>query len=797
MSIRLQLNELLGAQRWDEAEALCERELARGGDAFFQLTLARLATVRGDKMLALRHLRPYVSHAVEAADLTMAGDLYVELGLWKHAVRLYQEALRRDPRAITPHCRLFDVYRRQDDRPAAEPHLEAVLATRLPSAWARREKAGLLFEDGDWDGALRFYETLTDAFSRHAVGEIRARRDELAAAEKAYREAIAAGPPTPWPHYRLANLLRRHGQPQAALALMQQAPHAGLYGLEEFMGRLRRDQAPEPYASRLREMRAGRCVLHQYKGRETWSRIRLRVVVYGRPFDGVASLLSALKTFHAEQFGDAAPIDVVSMIERSGSQPYDYFENAIKNENFRPMCAELGVTRRRPGEAVLVLLMPPQDPPLARGVGGYGYAAIECARRDVYLSAVAAHELYHAVLALLHTDGDMDFLEAGGIMGWPGGQNRLEDSYVAWRHQAQCATPRAAARHIRLGWRADEDGNWDDAAAHYGEAVRLDPLHLWGASRWGHIELHRGHYARSAAILERLVALDASVEYVAQLAHVQLDRGRYREARRLFESSRGYGRDARTHLLVAFAWARSWYYRQARREYHQALALKPHHLQALGSLAAVEHALGRHDKARRLYTGALERDPHWAEIYVRRGLLFAEMGEWKAAERDLRRAGGLKPGEAELYQARARLRARQGRWAEVPVLLGRARDDEPHTPSAVLWLGWAQLLSGDEAAARESWRQCAGLEVRSPMARVAAAWLAALNGEPGGSHLPWLRRLHRRDPRVAPLAHVLSLMEFAAGNEAAAREALHTLRTLEPALPWQRRLDSFRLNGPR
>jgi len=761
--VRARIEQRIVAGDLAGAAAIC----AEAPGAFASLTLARIAYLEGRTAEARRHL----AHArKDASMLAPVGNLYEALGSGAAAVDCWRRA--------GAHEKLHAWHRARGNEEAARRHLSAD-----PEAdWAIAQRAAEAFAEGRWDDALALYRRLSDPFSAYACGEIELRRGEEAAAAFWYRRAVNRGAPSGWPHCRLAMLALKAGRPREGLRWLDEAPGEGL---EEMRAHLRLaagdpDAAPMPevYETRLRDIEAGRCVLHA--DRRAWPTIALRVcgAEEWRP------VVDACVAFHARTFGRTSPMRVASWTPLTTTEGYDFFANAISHQRFEQASRALGVPQRRQREVLLVLL--PGVGALSRGYGGYGHAVIECVADDAYLPAVLAHELYHAILRLQHTDGEKDRLELSGLMGTPGSLTRLEDAHLSFRQRAHAATPHAVQSLVNAGWRADRATRWDRAAALYRRALEGDPLHLWVASRLAQAEMHRGDYSAAARVLHDALYLDNGADLAAQLGHVLIDLGRLAEARAALARGRGYGHAERTHVLAGVAWARSLHPARAAREFRRALSLDPGSGEAHAHLGAALHCLGRFREARRAYDRALQVDPRWAEVLDRLAILHAEEGDFEGAARHSRAAGRNQPDAPEHLHALARLRMQEGRWEAVPTTLGRVLARRRHAQAPRLYKAYAHLVLGDRDPALAEFDACVLREPRSPWARMAFGWRAVLRGEDLPPHLSPLRRIDGRDRRCAPLVHLLAALHERLGSPAEADACWDRLFALIPRHPWVR-----------
>lgn len=829
------LQALLASSDLVAARALCRQivdstssEGERGGEGerfVATLTLGRIAYVEGRRGEARRLASALRRSARDAVSLVKIGELYRLLGAREEAASCWHQALRWHSSALLPHQKLYEHYKEEDDESRALEHLEAVLARFPHSQWGRREKAARLFHQGRWDEAFDLYQGLPLAFDAHSCGEIRLRQGRADEARKCYQAATTRSPEAPWPYYRLAVLEASEGRVTEALAWLDRAP-AGAWGLEDLRARLLARAGDDPavaslraanladpslaplFEARLRDIENGRCVLHSYLDRHDWGRIRLRVILYrheapgstppedrGRSLDDELmqrsrTLLEHLASFHHREFGSSGRVEVASVETRWGARPYSWFEDSIAHEGMAAMCRELVVPRQRPGEMVMVLWWDPcSTEPLSRGYGGHGHGVVECVWTDAFLDSIATHEMYHATLGLPHTDGEKDALDAAGLMGWPGTQNRLGDTFLNFRQKACCATYPRARAHARRGRRAEKEGRWDEAARAYRSALEQDPLHLHVLMRLFLVETHRGRYDQALDLLERRSRLDPSAATSAARAQVLLDLGRKAEAKRVLSCARGYGSSERTHWVAGAAYARSWYMRDALAEFRRGRALCPASLHSHVHEAATLHIMGRFDEARRMYEAALESDPNWGDVWDNLAMLHARTGDLVSARRCLRRAGHLKGGEASHLFATVRVRCLEGNFKPVPSLLARALEDEPYTVMYLFWKAYAHLVEGQRRQALADWRLCAATERLSPWGLAARGWIALLDPSAGAPewarHLRVVRRLDRRNSGVAPLVHLRSALEHRLGLAEASISQMR-VQVLMPRHPWSR-----------
>jgi len=167
-------------------------------------------------------------------------NIRVTLPLWSDELSLWQWALRNDPQSIVAKDHLLTEYMARGDNVRARALAGALLAEHAPCPNCILNAAYVALADGDAQRAAVALQGLQqgtalayDARLLHgfilASGELSELQNDPAAAESAYRDAIASDPNDPSPYMRLALLLYRLGrgteaQTTAASAVSLYAP---------------------------------------------------------------------------------------------------------------------------------------------------------------------------------------------------------------------------------------------------------------------------------------------------------------------------------------------------------------------------------------------------------------------------------------------------------------------------------------------------------------------------------------------------------------------------------------------
>ncbi len=314
--------------------------------------------------------------------------------------------------------------------------------------------------------------------------------------------------------------------------------------------------------------------------------------------------------------------------------------------------------------------------------------------------------------------------------------------------------PGHSGAHFVIGWTWLGEGDLENAAAEFGEALRGNPNSIealyWSAT----VELRLGRRPAALRLLETAIRVDpeyASARY--ELARAYGAEGRAGEAAKQFEEFRrlktreawkspagGAGGLARAvlegpadagHLedWIGFA----TYLIGEKRPREALLILEPARAEApanaevmrLTAIARTE--AGEVEEALAAYAEA-ERFGPTSLLYWGRGVLHRRSGDDAAAGADLRRAlsGELPAGKAaEARLVLAAISSQDGRWAEAEAELRRSITLDPDSAPARLLLAEALVRRGKPADAALEARRVLDRDPRDVSARLALAraWL--------------------------------------------------------------------------
>ena len=176
-------------------------------DPNFATALERLAEIRsrrGDSDGALA----YWERAAEAQPNNpqfqiRLGQTLVDLGRLEEADAAFTRILAREPRSAAAHSALAQARRAMGDRETALRHFIAASEVEPENLSLRRNVGSTLLELGRLDEAERWFTEIVQRDARFVaalagLGQIGQRRGDQEYALKYFRDALAAGPESPW-----------------------------------------------------------------------------------------------------------------------------------------------------------------------------------------------------------------------------------------------------------------------------------------------------------------------------------------------------------------------------------------------------------------------------------------------------------------------------------------------------------------------------------------------------------------------------------------------------------------------
>lgn len=248
-----------------------------------------------------------------------------------------------------------------------------------------------------------------------------------------------------------------------------------------------------------------------------------------------------------------------------------------------------------------------------------------------------------------------------------------------WEHSLQATDDNYVAR-TNLGFALVERGALDEGAAHYEQALRLNPRSA---------ETHNA----LGALLFRQGRLEDAIK-------------RYAEAIRIDPSY------PEPHTNMGAALATKGNLVEATAELQKAIELSPDNAEMHYNLGFALADQGRNEEAIRAFHDALRLNPSYPEAYNRLGNVFLLAGNLEVAMQHYRQALALRPGYAEAHNNLGLALMDRGQENEAIVHFGRALESNPIFAEAHNNMGMALLKRrrGEEAVAhfRESLRIAPG-----------------------------------------------------------------------------------------
>jgi tetratricopeptide (TPR) repeat protein len=184
---------------------LGENALKKSLDLIPHPSIATNATVQLAAVYLAKHqFKAALTYAQKAAGLgtgdrypyALIGDAYIELGQYEKAGEAYAEMLGHSG-PLYPHSRLSYLHFLKGDIGASLEHMRSAVKTAIESnspveniAWSRAQLGDLFFHMGDLPAAEKSYRDALAAYPRYHRGLAGLAR--VHAAQKKYREAIAS-----------------------------------------------------------------------------------------------------------------------------------------------------------------------------------------------------------------------------------------------------------------------------------------------------------------------------------------------------------------------------------------------------------------------------------------------------------------------------------------------------------------------------------------------------------------------------------------------------------------------------
>ncbi|MCA9796847.1 MAG: hypothetical protein KC910_33790, partial [Candidatus Eremiobacteraeota bacterium] len=364
-------------------------------------------------------------------------------------------------------------------------------------------------------------------------------------------------------------------------------------------------------------------------------------------------------------------------------------EGAIRNGNNLWLARRLGVTTPDldHGQICLVLRQGQPEYLASAGFGGHAMAFVDIEERDLFTPTVIAHEFYHAVAGLAHTDGVKGRHDPFGLMGYPGTAVPLDQSYLNWQQRAHLGSPAGTAALVARVRAAEQRGYHRRVHQHLLELVEHDPLHLWARAQLVRSYLRQGQPERALEQVQERARKDSGLAGQAWAAELRL-RIASLEPRDL----PGLGYEAVSHLVLAELLASHLRLPEAEFECYQAQGLGADADSVAYQRAALADARGQPERAETLLAGC---SPSFTAAWRNLALLEARRGDFAAAGRRLATTRGRQARSAGQAYSEGVLAWHQRRYQHSQACYRRAlKFAHNDHPGAWLRLGYQAWVLG-------------------------------------------------------------------------------------------------------
>ncbi|MFC1851517.1 tetratricopeptide repeat protein [candidate division CSSED10-310 bacterium] len=224
----------------------------------------------------------------------------------------------------------------------------------------------------------------------------------------------------------------------------------------------------------------------------------------------------------------------------------------------------------------------------------------------------------------------------------------------------------------KLGVYAYKEGRYDEAIAHYSEAIKIAP----GYS-----------------------------DAINNLGAVYFDQGNFSEALKLFRTSLEITPQAKTLHNIASVYIKQGQLKQALGHYLQAIELDPGFKLAYHNLGLVYSSLGENERAISYLEQALRINPYDALVHHTLGILFYREQNYESAINHLAAAAGIEPDNAQTQSKLGAALARLGRNEEALIHLTKALEINPSDVVSLSNKGTILLKQGQLIEAAECYHQ--------------------------------------------------------------------------------------------
>jgi protein O-mannosyl-transferase len=239
-------------------------------------------------------------------------------------------------------------------------------------------------------------------------------------------------------------------------------------------------------------------------------------------------------------------------------------------------------------------------------------------------------------------------------------------SETLWTYALNHGAGRSAEAHNGLGTDLVRQGKFAEAAAHYDEAIRLDPHHANAFNNLGLLRFDEGKLAEAAAHYSEAIRLDPHhVNAFNNLGLVLARQGKVAEmAAHSSEAVRLNPGSAGAHNNLGTVLARQGKSAEAAAHYNEAIRLNPGSAEAHNNLGTVLVRQGKFAEAAAHYNEAIRLNPANADALNNLGKLCFDQGNFAEAAAHYDEVARLNPGSAGAHNRLGMVLARQGNFAE-------------------------------------------------------------------------------------------------------------------------------------
>jgi tetratricopeptide (TPR) repeat protein len=231
------------------------------------------------------------------------------------------------------------------------------------------------------------------------------------------------------------------------------------------------------------------------------------------------------------------------------------------------------------------------------------------------------------------------------VLSWR--QSRLYADAETLYRATLAENPSSWLIHNDLALLLVDRGDFDEAAAHFHESVRLDPRQIEAHNNLCHTEAHQGHLEEAVKECgETITLISATLAKVPELPSLDETRRTYRDSLKLAHNDRGG------------ALAMLGRSNEALPEFEAVVRLDPEFADGQNNLANVLLASHRESEAIDHYRDAIRLQPGFATAHNNLGLALERLGRTAEAIREYEEALKLDP---SLTRSRSRLAALTGK----------------------------------------------------------------------------------------------------------------------------------------